>query len=183
MTDLISSLAESIVALINAKPQSPTKDEVEKELRRWVRDGKLSDPYAYTPPPRDMSLHEAVNSPDPYAVFKWYDAQPKTRVMPLPHKDPSPELMQLLDGARDDLADISRHFLSELSQAEKDHRELREAHEKQLARIFNEPFEKAYRPCLDSADGSHVWIKTMRYDHVAWEKPYLLCSCGATKPA
>ncbi len=34
MTDLISSLADSILALINSKPQSPTKAEIEELLRK-----------------------------------------------------------------------------------------------------------------------------------------------------
>ncbi len=33
MTDLISSLADSILALINSKPQSPTKAEIEEVAR------------------------------------------------------------------------------------------------------------------------------------------------------
>lgn len=32
MTDLVSSLADSILALINAKPRSPTKDEIVEVL-------------------------------------------------------------------------------------------------------------------------------------------------------
>lgn len=36
MTDLISSLADSIIALINSKPASPTKEEVEGVLRHML---------------------------------------------------------------------------------------------------------------------------------------------------
>jgi hypothetical protein len=36
MTDLISSLADSILALVNSKPQTPTKDEVEILCRSLV---------------------------------------------------------------------------------------------------------------------------------------------------
>lgn len=36
MSDLISSLADSILALINAKPQSPTKDEVARLLQSYL---------------------------------------------------------------------------------------------------------------------------------------------------
>ncbi len=37
MTDLISSLADSILDLINAKPQSPTKAEIEEVARTVMR--------------------------------------------------------------------------------------------------------------------------------------------------
>ena len=36
MTDLISSLADSIVALINTKPRSPTKAEIEEVLQHYL---------------------------------------------------------------------------------------------------------------------------------------------------
>ncbi len=36
MTDLISQLADSIIALINEKPQSPRKEEIEEVVKPWV---------------------------------------------------------------------------------------------------------------------------------------------------
>ena len=36
MTDLTSKLADDILALINAKPRSPTKEEVEQVLRPLI---------------------------------------------------------------------------------------------------------------------------------------------------
>lgn len=72
MTDLLSSLADSIVALINAKPQSPTKAEVEEVLRgsltpettaaavpskmaaRWLQELELHNAYAA----KDRDLRE-----------------------------------------------------------------------------------------------------------------------------
>ncbi len=60
MTDLISALADSIIALINAKPGSPTKEEVDAVLRLPIETcidaHKLSSYPRRTPPPRRSPL-------------------------------------------------------------------------------------------------------------------------------
>lgn len=87
MTDLISSLADSIVALINSKPQSPTKAEVEELLAHWLlaidhetARYKFPGESPNAKQARQQQWERAVNGP----------------LMPLPYKEPSPELMQLL---------------------------------------------------------------------------------------
>jgi hypothetical protein len=60
MTDLIASLADAIIGLINAKPASPTKEEVDAVLRLPIETcidaHKLSSYPIRTPPPRRSPL-------------------------------------------------------------------------------------------------------------------------------
>ncbi len=54
MTDLISSLADSIIALINSKPASPTKEEVASVVHAQLADAVLGlGSYPFFKPAKD----------------------------------------------------------------------------------------------------------------------------------
>lgn len=167
MTDLISSLADSIVALINSKPQSPTKDEVESLLRgklapwsvplqsgRTVdvfvpnHDGPLNDEEWLAPPHGPTMNVKWSAQPDPTAGDMPIDAallERLTHWAKEPEKERGPDACGIPCGHR---------------------------------RIH--PELQALRPCPGSTDGSHRWLKELVPPGVA-PGPDRCGDCGAAK--
>lgn len=167
MTDLISKLADDLLALINAKPRSPTKEEIEGVLRQTLDGGFIV--------PKDFKADGAVIAPgwityDPYP--RRHQAVPthihtgdsqgegvttvsidgnltcsadavRGAIMPLPYTEPSPEFKQAMEVF------------------EKCRQELRDT--------------LGLDRCLAHTDGQHVW------GHEHSHRPNE-CACGARKP-
>lgn len=101
MTDLINSLADSIIALINANPRSPTKEEIATLLGEhlFVQDSgtalyKLPGKHCELPPPCALPSTELMEIMDKIAadvraataidgdiLQQWEDEQNRTRYL------------------------------------------------------------------------------------------------------
>ena len=173
MTDLIASLAESIVALINAKPQSPTKDEVEAVVREHVEQSVMrikadADVLASHPVMHIAPGHVVWSAQNDFTDWT-PDPTAGSCIMPVPHKDPSPELMKLMERNTQALKDAMN--TSVYGGPTKEDRD------RWMSKIFNEqPLETAHR--------TGPTFTCDRYGHRV-SKPIDVCgkcSCGATKP-
>lgn len=92
MTDIYAHMADAVMELINAKPQSPRKDELAHLLRdivlRWdVITDKIREPHGEI----DVR-HLGLKVP-----------------LPIPYKEPPVRLLDLMDAVRKDMAQITNY--------------------------------------------------------------------------
>lgn len=95
MTDLIAS----IVALINASPRSPTKEEIEDLVEPWFRstaDGICCGDYDNC---TRACYHRGFQAGQ--------KSQKNTPLMPLPYKDVTASLMPLMEKTRADMRSVT----------------------------------------------------------------------------
>lgn len=166
MTDLISSLADSIVALINAKPQSPTKAEVEAVVREHVEqsvmrikaDADILWSHTHIPPPGRVVWSAPCDftdwTPDPTAGCSFEHTTSDGAVIVAPTEE------SLMDAVMSHLRSRETERWSQLS-----------------------PAERATRPCPGYASEEHYWeVDPWSTRDVGAHEIARLCCCGATKP-
>lgn len=242
MTDLISSLADQIVALINASPRSPTKADIETCLREQLPIGlwapglvgrcelvmkedcqgempqseaerrrqinalqslwssALEQPALYNREKiKALALRTGVClgyasgyhhwEVDPFSTREPRPDEvanrcvcgatkpPSQTIMPLPYKDVSPSVMQLMAQVRDDVRNataIPELERNSLHKALKPEPETLQSH--WVAKALR-AVGAAWRPCPGSTDGKHSWHAYDEHPTGAW-----CCPCGARKP-
>ena len=193
MTDLISSLADSIVALINSSPRSPTKEQIGAALRECLGSESNLDRLA-------SDLREQQNN-------RWQALSPQQRaeqpcpgyaseqhhweVDPWSTRDtlPGEEANRCSCGATRPIESDRAWTIKARQAAQSLIDSARTAtyggptvedREKFWANKLNEPFELSL--CPGSTNGTHAWYVDGERNANGAEQPVWRCHCGARKP-
>lgn len=182
MTDLISSLADSIIALINAKPQSPAKAEVDEVLRKpltMAMDALHLASYPVLGPRKAIAAEEIKAGTSIKQLMDAHLAKHNARLQKLEddhyRMEGEKAKRELLAAAREEIKAGDPVVLNA------------DGSVSHWAPATLRAAQAAWRPCPGSTDGSHAWAEERElrpgtaYSDIPPPPRFLRCPCGARK--